>query len=122
MKTDLNSLKKELGRFADVDYLKKELGRVATEIKKFDFQSHLTPQAKKRLQTLEQRFNEILKAITSLEKRVENNFTKFMRVVRTKTSEAQKAAQNTAKKVAKKSMKSAKSAGKSAARKKTAKK
>jgi hypothetical protein len=114
MKADLNSLKKELGRFADIDYLKKELGRVATEVKKFDFQSHLTPQAKKRLQTLEQRFNEILKAITSLEKRVESNLTKFMRVVRSKTSEAQK--------VAKKSVKSAKSAGKSAARKKTVKK
>jgi len=114
MKADLNSLKKELGRFADVDYLKKELNRVATEIKNFDFQSHLTPQAQKRLKTLEVRFNEILKAITTIEKRVEGNFTKFMRVVRSKTSEA--------KKTAKKSVKSAKLAGKSAVRKKTAKK
>ena len=117
MKADLNSLKKELGRFADVDYLKKELSRVATEIKKFDFQSHLTPQAQKRLKTLEVRFNAILKDITSLEKRVEGHLNKFMRVVRTKTSEAKKAAGS----VAKKSAKTAKSV-KSAARKKTSKK
>ena len=77
MKTDLNSLKKELGRLTDVQYLKKELNRITKEVKNFDFNAHLTPQARERVEHLERRFNEALKTLAVLQKQVDENFERL---------------------------------------------
>ncbi len=90
MKTDLNSLKKELSRLTDIRYLKKELSRIAgdvrKEVRKFDVHVHLTPQAKERLENLETRFNEVLKALKDLQKQVDSNLDRFVTMVRKKTA------------------------------------
>lgn len=101
MKTDLNSLKKELSRLTDIKYLKKELSRIAgdvrKEVKKFDVHVHLTPQAKARLEQLETRFNEVLKTLRDLQKQVDSNLDRFVKVVR-KRGNAMRAARTTGKK------------------------
>lgn len=106
MKTDLDTLKKELSRLTDINYLKKELGRIAgdvrKEVKKFDVHVHLTPQAKERIENLEARFNEVLKALRDLQKQVDSNLDRFVSMVRKRTG-----------------VKSRKSAKKSATRKKS---
>jgi hypothetical protein len=90
MKTDLSSLKKELSRLTDIRYLKKELSRIAgdvrKEVRKFDVHVHLTPQAKERLEHLEARFNEVLKALRDLQKQVDSNLDRFVTMVRKKTN------------------------------------
>jgi hypothetical protein len=113
MKTDLKSLKKELSRLTDVNYIKKELNRLAGEIKRFDVHMHLTPQAKERLEYLEERFNKALKSLQDLQRQVDSGLERFIKNVR-KTRMAR-----TAKKAA------AKASGKSsvgATRKKTTRK
>lgn len=90
MKTDLNTLKKELGRLTDINYLKKELSRIAgdvrKEVKKFDVHVHLTPQAKVRLEKLEERFQEVLKSLRDLQKQVDSNLDRFVKVVRRRSN------------------------------------
>lgn len=107
---DLNSLKKELLRLADVDFLKKELNRLAGEIKSFDVTVALSPQAKQRLTKLEKRFRELLKRLTVLQKDVDRSFEKFVKLVRRSTT-------TTARKTARKS--SGKTTKKKAARRAT---
>lgn len=125
MKTDLNSLKKELGRLTDVDYLKKELNRIAGEIKKFDVHISLTPQAKETLNQLEKRFRELLNSLSDLQKQVDTNLVKFRKIVVKTQTEASKKFRvsmglNKKKATSKKKAASKKTSGKTA--KKTSKK
>lgn len=85
---DLNSLKKELKRLADVDVLKKELNRIAGEIKTLDVHVAISPKAKQRLNKLERRFRELMKRLTTLQKDVDRTFSKFMTLVRRTTGTA----------------------------------
>lgn len=84
MKTDLNSLKKDFGRMADLNYLKKELNRIAGEVRKFDVQSHLTPQTKARLEGIETRFRDALDSLKDLQKNLDSNLNRFVSEVRKK--------------------------------------
>jgi hypothetical protein len=97
MKTDLNSLKKELKRLADTPYIKKELHRLAGEIKKFDLSASLTPQARQRLTRLERRFREVLKRLAEIQKEVDSSFESFVKLVR-KNRGTSSAARGSAKK------------------------
>jgi hypothetical protein len=107
MKAGLNSIKRELLRLADLDTLKKELKRVATEIKNHEVHINLTPSAARRLEVLEQRFRDLLKRVSELQKQVEGNFEKFVRLVKKSTArkgkKSQRSAGKTSKKAAKKS-------------------
>lgn len=97
MKTDLNSLKKELGRLTDVNYLKKELNRIAAEVKNFDVHPYLTPQARTRLERLEKRFRELLKSLTVLQKQVDTNLVKLKKIVKPSAGRSTRKAKPTTK-------------------------
>lgn len=84
MKTDLNSLKKELSKLTDVKYLKKEINRIAEEIRK-DVNNNLTPQARERFKQLETRFRDVMKTLNDLQKQVDSNLEKIVDAVRDKT-------------------------------------
>lgn len=90
MKTDLNSLKKELGKLTNLNYLKKELNRITAEIKKFDMRISLTPQAKEKLDALETRFQELVKAVNDLQKQADREITKLVKIVRQTGIDAEK--------------------------------
>jgi hypothetical protein len=99
MRPDLNSLKKELSRLTDIKYLKKELNRIAGEVRNFQVRDlPLTPQARQRIEQLEKRFRELMKNLAQVQKQVDTNFDKLMKVVRRKG----KSRKATAKKAAKK--------------------
>jgi predicted nucleic acid-binding Zn-ribbon protein len=93
MKTDLNSLKKELSRLTDTKYLKKEIGRITNELKTFDMGLNLNSQARSRLDQLEKRFRELMNALTELQKQVDVNFEKMMSMVRRSTAGSKKTTQ-----------------------------
>lgn len=82
-RTDWANLKTELSRLTDVKYLKKELNRVANEVKTFDVQKHLTPQARQRLEKFESRFHEALKTLQDLQKQVDDNLDRWVSMIRT---------------------------------------
>ena len=91
MKTDLNlkKVKDELIKLTDVDYLKKELHRLANEIKAYDLNSHLTPQAKARLKTLEKRFQDIRKGVVKAEKQIGTEVSKLLVILRKASAKTQ---------------------------------
>ena len=91
MKTELNlkKVKEELIKLTDVEYLKKELGRLANEIKNYDLNTHLTPQAKAKLKTLEKRFQEIRKAVIRAEKQIGSEVNKLVVILRKASAETQ---------------------------------
>lgn len=82
MRVDLNVLKTELSRLTDMKYLKKELNRIAGEVKKFDVHRHLNPQARERLEALEERFHELLKNLQDLQKQVDANLERLLKTMR----------------------------------------
>jgi uncharacterized protein HemX len=87
---DLNAIKKELYKMTDVNYLKKELHKITDEIRKFDVQSHLTPQAKSRLAALEKRFDSLVKTIQGAQKQVDHELDKVKDLVKWTRTEAER--------------------------------
>ncbi len=79
---NLKKVKEELVKLTDVEYLKKELLRLANEIKHYDLNEHLTPQAKSRMRTLEKRFQEIRKAVIRAEKQIGSEVNKLVMILR----------------------------------------
>ena len=127
MKTDLNSIKTELKRLADVDYLKKELNRLAKDIKNFDLSQSLTPQAKARVEKLEKRFRALKATLQDLQSKADATFEKFAKLVRgakpnTATSKktSTKSARGSVKTAAKKTSKKAASKNSTPKKRKTA--
>lgn len=125
MKTDLNSLKKELKRLADVDVLKKELNRLAKEIKNFDLSQALTPQAKARVDKLEARFMALKAKLQDVQVKADETFEKFRGLVRRTAASAtkSKSSRGSSKKTSKKAApKTGTSKKKASATRKTTKK
>lgn len=86
---NLKKVKEELAKLTDVEYLKKELHRLANEIKNYDLNTHLTPQAKAKLKTLEKRFQEIRKAVIRAEKQIGLEVNKLVVILRKASAETQ---------------------------------
>ncbi len=86
---NISKVKDELIKLTDVDYLKKELARLTTEIKNYDLEAHLTPQAKMRLKTLEKRFLEIRKAVLKAEKQIGSEVNKLLVILRKASAQTQ---------------------------------
>ncbi len=82
MKADLNSIKSELRKLTDLDYLKKELGQMTSEIKNFDLRVKMSPQTRARMKQLENRFADIRKKMTSLQKQVDGEVNKLIQSLR----------------------------------------
>jgi len=118
MKVDLNLLKSELNRLTDIKYLKKELNRIAGEVKKFDVHRHLSPQARERLEALEERFRALLKNLQELQKQVDANLERLLKTMRSLRGKPvrKKKAKRTTKKAAKKTTKKASGTKKKASR------
>lgn len=109
MKAELNlkKVKEELVKLTDVDYLKKELHRLANEIKNYDLNTHLTPQAKAKLKTLEKRFQDVRRGVIRAEKQIGAEVNKLVVILRKASAETQAkvSAMGIGKKTAKKARK-----------------
>jgi ABC-type phosphate transport system auxiliary subunit len=69
-------------KFTDVDYLKKELNRIADEVKKFDVNAHLTPQAQAKIRGLEKSYTELVKRWEKLQTQLDTEVVKFLTVLK----------------------------------------
>jgi hypothetical protein len=82
MKPDLQAIKRELSKLTDVEYLKKEITKIANEIRKFDPEVHLSPQAKERMKMLEKSFNDLRTRLMALEKQAETEVNRIIETLR----------------------------------------
>lgn len=84
----------ELLNVKNVEDLKSELSLIASDIQKeiqhFDINSHLSPEAKTRLKTLEQRYAEVMRSIHKAQKQFDREFNKSLRVLKRTRQDAQK--------------------------------
>jgi hypothetical protein len=75
-------LRSELNKLTDVQKLKEDLQKIATEIRKFDFHTVLTPQAQARVKTFEKKYAEILKTVHQAQRQVDREVNKIIRQVK----------------------------------------
>lgn len=87
---DLDSIKRELSKLTDVEYLKKEIAKLASEIRNYENNPKLPPQAKARLKQLENRFKELRVRLTQLEKQAESEVSKIVALLRKTKAQAEK--------------------------------
>ncbi len=84
----------DLLKVKNVDDLKTELGRLAgdvqSEIQNFDLNSHLSPEAKTRLKSLESRYGQVMKAVHKAQKQFDREFNKSLRVLKATRQDAEK--------------------------------
>jgi hypothetical protein len=75
-------LKGELNKLADVNKLREDLQKIATEIRKFDFHTILTPDAKERVKTFEKKYAELIKTVHQAQRQVDREVNKILRQVK----------------------------------------
>lgn len=95
----------DLLKVKNMDELKSELtklaGEIQSEIQSFDLNAHLSPEAKSRLKTLEQRYGNVMRAIQKAQKQFDREFNKSIRVLMRTKQDAEKRLKNLTSKIAK---------------------
>lgn len=84
----------DLLKVKNIDDLKMELGKLASEIQNeiqnFDINSHLSPEAKIRLKTLEARYAKVMRVVHKAQKQFDREFDKSLRVLKRTRQDAEK--------------------------------
>jgi hypothetical protein len=84
----------ELLKVKNLEDLKTELAKVAaeiqTEIQSFDLNAHLSPEAKNRLKTLEQRYKTVIRNVQKAQKQFDREFNKSLRVLKRTRQDTEK--------------------------------
>lgn len=75
-------IKGELNKLTDVAKLKQELQKLASDIRKFDFHTILTPEAQERVKTFEKKYAELLKTVHQAQRQVDREVNKILRQVK----------------------------------------
>jgi hypothetical protein len=75
-------LRGELNKLADVGKLKQDLQKIASELRKFDFHTILTPEAKERVKTFEKKYAELIKTVHQAQRQVDREVNKILRQVK----------------------------------------
>jgi hypothetical protein len=91
---DLDSIKRELSKLTDVEYLKKEIAKLASEIRNYENNPKLPPQAKTRLKQLETHFKDLRVRLGALEKQAQSEITKIVAVLRKTKAQAEQKLQD----------------------------
>lgn len=95
----------ELLKVKNLEELRSELSNLASEVQSeiqaFDLNAHLSPEAKSRLKTLEQRYNRVIRTIQKAQKQFDREFNKSLRVLKRTRQDAEKHIQNIKTKIAK---------------------
>jgi hypothetical protein len=86
---DWNKIRQEINRLSDINVIKSEVHKVRDEIKNFDYQSYLSPTAKKRVKDVEKRYNKLMKTVGSAQRQLDREFNKLIRQIQTHRDTAQ---------------------------------
>lgn len=92
MTTQVNwqRIRNEFQRLADVDKLRNEVQRIGSEIRKFDFQSVLSPNAKERVRTFEKRYSELMRTLHQAQRQMDREFARLMKQISTHRADVTK--------------------------------
>lgn len=85
-----SKMKSELSKYADLEKLKGEVNRLGQELRKFDIHAHLSPTAKQRLKTVEDRYHEISKSLAKAQRQVDREVSRVLRQIKTQRAKAEK--------------------------------
>lgn len=81
----------ELQRLANVDKLKNEVQRIGSELRNFDLQSVLSPNAQDRVKQFEKRYAEIMKTIHVAQRQVDKELNRILKQIKTHRTDVTKA-------------------------------
>ncbi len=84
-------IRNEFNRLSDVDQLKSEVQRIGAEIRKFDYQSVLSPTAKQRLKTFEKRYTVLMRSISTAQRQMDREFNRILRQIKSHRTDVTKA-------------------------------
>lgn len=77
-----DKIKGELNKLADVGRLKQDLQKIATDIRKFDFHTILTPDAQERVKAFEKKYADLIKTVHQAQRQVDREVNKILRHVK----------------------------------------
>lgn len=75
-------LKTELNKLTDVAKLKQDLQKIASDIRRFDFHTVLTPQAQERVKQFEKKYSDLIKTVHQAQRQVDREVNKIIRQVK----------------------------------------
>lgn len=84
MNTQVNwkKIRDEFQRLTDVDKIKSEVSRIGNEIRKFDYNTVLSPAAQARVKTFEKRYMELMRTIHQAQRQADREFNRILRQIK----------------------------------------
>ncbi|MBX7231772.1 MAG: hypothetical protein K1X29_06775 [Bdellovibrionales bacterium] len=74
-----SKLKAELNKITYIERLKTEVQRFGQELRKFDINAHLSPQAKQRLKAVEAKYQEVTKSLGKTQRQLDREMARVLR-------------------------------------------
>lgn len=92
MTTQVNwkKIRTEFQRLSDVQELKSEVQRIGAEIRKFDFQSVLSPNAQSKIKKFEKRYADLMRTIHQAQRQMDREFNRILRQIKGHRSDVNK--------------------------------
>ncbi len=92
MTTQVNwkKIRTEFKRLSDVEELKSEVQRIGAEIRKFDFQSVLSPNAQTKIKKFEKRYADLMRTIHQAQRQMDREFNRILRQIKGHRSDVNK--------------------------------
>lgn len=93
MNTQVNwkKIRDEFQRLTNVEKIKSEVNRIGTEIRKFDYNTVLSPAAQSRVKTFERRYAELMRTLHQAQRQVDREFNRILRQIKVHRSDMNKA-------------------------------
>lgn len=84
-----NKIRNEVTRLSDVNVLKSEVQKISDDVRNFDYQKILSPNAKKKVKEFEKKYTKVMKSVQSAQRQVDREFNKIVRQVQEKRQTAE---------------------------------
>lgn len=84
-----NKIRSEVTRLSDVNVLKSEVQKISNEVRNFDYQKVLSPNAKKKVKEFEKKYTKVMKSVQTAQRQVDREFNKIVRQVQEKRQTAE---------------------------------
>ncbi len=86
---NLEKIREELEKYTNIEHLKKEFAKLESKVRNFDLHTKLSPEAKRKLEVVEKKYNEVVKAISDVQKKVDSEIAKAVSTLKKTRDDAE---------------------------------
>jgi hypothetical protein len=90
MEFNFDRIRKEIEKYTNTKQIKAEFSKLEEKVRNFDMHLKLSPEAKRKIDLVEKKYGEVVKAVNDAQKKLDVEFTKAVKNLKTTRSDLEK--------------------------------